>query len=109
MTDADALSFCFADNIWPEGQADFRAAWEAYFTAMTDLARRIMRAFAEALSLDTHFFDASLQNPISAMRALNYPALDRAPPEGQLRAGAIPTMAASPSCCQMPARAGSKS
>ncbi len=88
MTDKDALSFCFADNIWPAGEADFRAAWEAYFTAMTDLAKRIMRAFAEALNLETHFFDPFLQNPISAMRALNYPQLDRAPPEGQLRAGA---------------------
>ncbi len=88
MTDKDALSFCFADNIWPEGPDGFRAAWEAYFMAMTDLAKRIMRAFAEALELEPHFFDASLQNPISAMRALNYPQLDRAPPEGQLRAGA---------------------
>ena len=88
MTDPQALSFCFADNIWPEGEAEFRAAWEAYFTAVTDLARRIMRAFAEALGLDTFFFDPFLKNPISAMRALNYPELDRAPPEGQLRAGA---------------------
>ncbi|MCD2172036.1 isopenicillin N synthase family dioxygenase [Rhizobium sp. C4] len=88
MVDKDALSFCFADNIWPAGQDEFRAAWEAYFTAMTDLAKRIMRAFAEALKLDTHFFDPCLKNPISAMRALNYPELDRAPPDGQLRAGA---------------------
>jgi isopenicillin N synthase-like dioxygenase len=88
MSDRQALAFCFAGNIWPEAPEGFRAAWEAYFTAMTDLASRIMRAFAEALDLETHFFDPFIANPVSAMRAINYPELQAPPPQGQLRAGA---------------------
>ncbi|MCO6186699.1 isopenicillin N synthase family oxygenase [Rhizobium sp. L1K21] len=88
MDDPEALAFCFADNLWPENAPEFRDAWQAYYRAMTDLASRIMRAFAEALDLETTFFDPFIQYPVSAMRALNYPELEVAPPEGQLRAGA---------------------
>ena len=38
-----------------------------------ELAARIMRVFAAALSLSEIFFDGVIDNPISAMRALNYP------------------------------------
>jgi isopenicillin N synthase-like dioxygenase len=47
-----------------------------------------MRLFAEALSLDTHYFDEYISSPISALRALNYPPQQHAPQPGQLRAGA---------------------
>ena len=47
-----------------------------------------MRLFAEALSLDTHYFDEYISSPISALRALNYPPQQHAPQHGQLRAGA---------------------
>lgn len=88
MADPEALAFCFADNLWPENRPEFCAAWEAYFKSVTDLAARIMRAFAAALDLEPNFFDPFIQHPISALRALNYPELETAPPEGQLRAGA---------------------
>jgi isopenicillin N synthase-like dioxygenase len=88
MSDPDALSFCYAPSLWPARPDGFRPAWDAYFTAMTDLAARIMQAFAVALDLPADYFDASIGKPISALRALNYPELDHAPPPGQLRAGA---------------------
>lgn len=88
MTDTEALSFCYAATIWPEGRDDFRAAWQAYYRSLEDLAARIMRVFAVALDLDEHHFDRYIGAPISALRALNYPELAAPPPPGQLRAGA---------------------
>ncbi|HYL68911.1 MAG TPA: 2-oxoglutarate and iron-dependent oxygenase domain-containing protein [Candidatus Limnocylindria bacterium] len=83
--DAD---FRFAANLWPKEPANFRAAWSAYYRAMSALAAWIMRVFALALELPEGFFDGMIDNPISAMRALNYPHQSAAPKPGQLRAGA---------------------
>lgn len=88
LVDQEALSFCYAATIWPDQPGGFRAAWEAYYTAVTDLAARIMRVFAVALDLPEDYFQSFISQPISALRALNYPELDAPPPAGQLRAGA---------------------
>jgi isopenicillin N synthase-like dioxygenase len=88
LDDEEALSFCYAATIWPRDPQGFRTAWEGYYTAVTDLAARIMRALAVALELPEDYFEAYIGQPISALRALNYPALDAPPPPGQLRAGA---------------------
>ena len=87
LVDAQALAFCYAPTIWPDPPG-FQAAWRAYYRAMEDLAARVMRAFAVALELPDDFFAPFIDAPISALRALNYPALDRAPAPGQIRAGA---------------------
>ena len=88
MTDKDALSFCYAETIWPGAPDGFRDAWTAYYAAMEDLARRIMRLFAAALKLPDDYFEPFIDAPISALRALNYPEQQHAPKPGQLRAGA---------------------
>jgi isopenicillin N synthase-like dioxygenase len=88
LADPEALSFCFAPTIWPEAPDGFRDAWRAYYAAMEDLAARIMRVFAVALNLPEDFFAPFLSAPVSALRALNYPALARRPKPGQIRAGA---------------------
>jgi isopenicillin N synthase-like dioxygenase len=88
LTDREALDFCYAATIWPSAPETFRPAWEAYYRAVTDLAARIMRVFAVALDLPEDYFQSAIAQPISALRALNYPELSAPPPEGQLRAGA---------------------
>lgn len=88
LTDQEALSFCYAATIWPAAPETFRPSWEAYYRAVTDLAARIMRVFAVALDLPEDYFQSSIGQPISALRALNYPELAAPPPVGQLRAGA---------------------
>lgn len=81
-------AFRFAENIWPKEPANFREVWSAYYRAMSDLASGIMRVFALALDLREEFFQGVIDDPISAMRALNYPHQSVAPKPGQLRAGA---------------------
>ncbi len=82
-----ALDFCYQPTIWPD-LPGFRAAWEAYYEAMEDLAARIMRAFAVALQLPQDHFDPFIAHPISALRALHYPATVHTPLDRQQRAGA---------------------
>lgn len=88
VTDPDALAFCYAETIWPAEPAGFREAWSAYYSAMEDLAARIMRVFAAALNLPEDFFAPFIDAPVSALRALNYPEPAQPPKPGQIRAGA---------------------
>jgi isopenicillin N synthase-like dioxygenase len=88
MTDKSALDFCYAPTIWPSAPEGFRPAWEAYYRALEDLAARIMKLFAAALTLPEDYFESMIDHPVSAMRALNYPEQSVAPQPGQLRAGA---------------------
>jgi isopenicillin N synthase-like dioxygenase len=88
LTDTDALSFCYAETIWPDAPRGFRLAWQAYYREMESLAGRIMVMFAAALKLPDDFFAGFIDHPISALRALNYPEQEVAPEPGQLRAGA---------------------
>jgi isopenicillin N synthase-like dioxygenase len=88
MTDAEALAFCYARTIWPARPAGFVEAWSAYYSALEDLAARIMRLFARALNLREDHFAGFIDAPVSALRALNYPEQTIAPKPGQLRAGA---------------------
>lgn len=88
LSDSEALSFCYAETIWPASPVGFVVAWKAYYRAMEDLAARIMRVFAAALKLPEDFFESVIDQPVSALRALNYPETSVAPKPGQLRAGA---------------------
>ena len=78
----------FAPNLWPTEPAGLRAAYTAYFRAMSVLAADLMRGFALALDLPPDFFDDKVDRHISRLRVRNYPAPDKPPVPGQLRAGA---------------------
>ena len=56
ITDPDALSFCYADTIWPDKPDTFRCSWEAYYNEMEKLAARVMIVFTYALGIDSGFF-----------------------------------------------------
>lgn len=77
----------FAPNVWPDDPA-FRDAYTAYFAAMSELSRSLMRIFALALQLPETFFDDKIDRHISMFRVLSYPALSEAPLPGQMRASA---------------------
>ncbi|MEL6571586.1 MAG: 2OG-Fe(II) oxygenase family protein [Pseudomonadota bacterium] len=84
---AAAIAFSTATTPWPDVPG-FQAAWHAYFVALEDLAARIMVAFAEALGLPSDHFAPFHKDPISALRALHYPATGADAEDNQQRAGA---------------------
>ena len=83
----DALEFCYQPTPYPDLDG-FRAAWDAYYAQMEGLAARIMVAFAAALQLPEDVFAPHIAHPISALRALNYPATGDVTQADQQRAGA---------------------
>ncbi len=81
-------AFVNARNIWPQQPAGFQNALESYFKHIRVLSDQVMEVFALALRLPHDYFADRFSRPMSAMRVINYPALEKPPLAGQLRAGA---------------------
>jgi isopenicillin N synthase-like dioxygenase len=75
-------------NLWPDDMPEFRKAVSDYWRAMEELAVRLSSIFALALDLDEDFFARCSDRHVTNMRINYYPAQDRPPEPGQLRAGA---------------------
>lgn len=85
----DELATYWWPNIWPKRPARFREVWQAYYDAMEELGKRLMRIFAVALELPREdWFDDKIDNSISPMIVNYYPPQPEPPRPGQLRRGA---------------------
>ena len=85
-THTDDFDFFYGANLWPVALPDFETAWLAYYRAMELLGAKIMTLLAAALGLDDDFFAPYHTHHISALRAINYPAMPAV--AGSSRAGA---------------------
>lgn len=59
-------------NLWPE-MPGFREDVQAYYRHVTGIGGQLFRAFALALGLDEHHFDAHVRHPPSQLRLIHYP------------------------------------
>ncbi len=78
----------FAPNLWPAALPDLQPVYTAYYREMGELAATLMRIFALGLNLPESHFDDKIDKHISRLRVRNYPAPERPPEPGQIRAGA---------------------
>ena len=60
-------------NQWPEDLPGFRETLEAYYAAMRQLARQLLRAFALGLDIPEDFFEEKVDKPLAQLRTLHYP------------------------------------
>jgi isopenicillin N synthase-like dioxygenase len=77
-------------NVWPPEALvpGFRAATEAYFSALTALGFRLLRLLAESLGLPPGHFDPYFGRPMVFLRPLRYSAEVSRPGDGVFGAGA---------------------
>ena len=78
----------YGPNLWPEGDAAFRADVGAYYDALLALSSRLLNAFALALDLPEDYFDPLVRMPMASMRLLHYPPQPAFAAGGQIGAGA---------------------
>jgi len=80
-------------SLWPDEPARLRRSWKRYYQALAAVSEQLMRVMAVALDLDPDYFTGVIDQPITSMRALHYPALTdthqllRATESPSLRAG----------------------
>jgi isopenicillin N synthase-like dioxygenase len=74
------------ENVWPEGDAEFRRAALALWESFDRMGRKLLEAIAVHLGLDRRWFDARVGEGNSVLRVIHYPPV----PEGAsgVRAGA---------------------
>jgi len=73
---------------WPRNPKEFQKNWQEYYASMERLAAHLLSLCAQGLNLPPNWFDAKIDRHRSALRALNYPKLDKPLEAGQVRAGA---------------------
>jgi len=74
-------------NQYPD-LAGFKELVETHYWDMIELGKTILRALAIALKLDPHYFDSSFSEPISVLRFIHYPEVEKKADEEQVGAGA---------------------
>ena len=80
--------FNLGPNQWPTDQPGFRPAMEAYFTAMLDVARLLLRGLAISLDLPEDHFAVFAADPVATLRLLHYPPQPANPAPGEKGCGA---------------------
>lgn len=79
----------FAPNVWPDDALPaFRPSMCAWYRAMSELSRDLLRVFALALGLPERWFDDKVDREMSALVLNHYPAPQEPPVPGQMRASA---------------------
>ncbi len=74
------------DNVWPEGDGEFRRAALALWESFDRMGRKLLEAIAAHLGLDRRWFDARVAEGNSVLRVIHYPPL--AEDTSGVRAGA---------------------
>jgi isopenicillin N synthase-like dioxygenase len=77
----------YAENIWPDGPAEYREVYTAAYRALEGLGATLMRVFAVALDIDERFFDDKIDRHFSTLPVNHYPEPDGEPLPNQIRAG----------------------
>lgn len=72
LPEAGAETPMLGPNLWPD-QAGFREAASAYYSAVSELAKRLFRGFALALDLPEDHFEPYRRRPPSQLRMIHYP------------------------------------
>jgi isopenicillin N synthase-like dioxygenase len=79
---------CFAPNRWPQRPAELEGVFVEYYRAMAELAARTLDLAARALGCPPSYFRGFIDQSVSQLQVINYPAQIEPPQETQLRASA---------------------
>jgi len=74
-------------SLWPSDLPTMQAAWSAHYRSMSTASARLLNIMASALELPDGYFEPMIDHHTSAMRAINYPAVELASTTSSLRAG----------------------
>ncbi|MBY6060840.1 isopenicillin N synthase family oxygenase [Microbacterium esteraromaticum] len=73
-------------NLWPSAQPELREVVSEWHAALSDISRRLLRAWAQSLGADAGYFDDHFGEPSTLIKIIRYPGTDE--PEPQQGVGA---------------------
>ncbi len=74
-------------NQYPD-MAGFQELVETHYWDMIELGKTILKGLAIALKLEPHYFDSSFTEPLSVLRFIHYPSIEKKSDDKQIGAGA---------------------
>src|SRR5918994_4212979 len=88
IADPDAPDFArlIGPNLWPAAQPELKEVVTQWHEHLTGVARRLLRAWAEALGAPADYFDAHFGEPSTLIKIVRYPGTTE--PEPQQGVGA---------------------
>ncbi|MBN8423639.1 isopenicillin N synthase family oxygenase [Microbacterium esteraromaticum] len=73
-------------NLWPSAQPELREVVSEWHAALSDVSRRLLRAWAQSLGADAGYFDDHFGEPSTLIKIIRYPGTEE--PEPQQGVGA---------------------
>ena len=77
----------YARNVWPTGASEFEEVLTDYYRKMNALSQDLLRIFALTLGLNEQWFEDKVNRSMGSLAINHYPAPEKPPLPGQLRAG----------------------
>lgn len=81
-----AFNRLIGPNLWPEAQPELRAVVAEWHAALSDIARKLLRAWALTLGAEESYFDDHFGEPSTLIKIVRYPGTTE--PEPQQGVGA---------------------
>lgn len=80
----------YPKNIWPEEKdfPEFKEVFTKIYSMLENIGQIVLRALAEPLGVDKHYFDNLVQSGNSILRLLHYPPIPNSAEKNAVRAGA---------------------
>lgn len=86
VDDGPAFNRLIGPNLWPAAQPELRPIVEEWHATLSDVARKLLRAWAGTLGADETYFDEHFGEPSTLIKIVRYPGTDA--PEPQQGVGA---------------------
>lgn len=81
-----AFNRLIGPNLWPDAQPELRTVVAEWHATLSEVSRRLLRAWAEALGADAGYFDDHFGEPSTLIKIVRYPGSHE--PEPQQGVGA---------------------
>ncbi|APF33813.1 oxidoreductase [Microbacterium sp. AISO3] len=83
VTDPEAPDYArlIGPNLWPAAQPELREVADAWVAHLSEVARRLLRAWAEALGAPSTYFDDHFGEPQTLLKIVRYPGKDDPTPQ----------------------------
>lgn len=76
-----AFNRLIGPNLWPDAQPELREVVAEWHAALSDVARRLLRAWAEALGASPSYFDDHFGEPSTLIKIVRYPGSHEPAPQ----------------------------
>jgi isopenicillin N synthase-like dioxygenase len=78
----------YPKNLFPEAITNFKEATLNLYNELDNTSKILLEALGKALDVPSNYFADMIDTGNSVLRAIHYPAVGEAPPEGSIRAAA---------------------